>query len=117
MKKVLFVNRNLLEEGEVISDFTAITGAPRTAINEGLPGSVIANEEGLKVGLYQRKVIPEGNSGEVVGPVEMSGKFAVEIDGKFVPHYFAAEDLPKFFDSSNQSGVGIEITPAITPIP
>lgn len=119
MQKVLFVNRNQTGEGEAINSFDVIGGVQSTASNEGLPGSVIATAEGLKVGLIHREGIPLGPAMEVAGPIEMEGQFAVEINGKFVPHYFTAENLPKYFDEKNQSGTGIEITldADIPPIP
>lgn len=107
MQKVLFVSRKA--EGS-LTKVSLFNDKPNTAVNEGLSGSVKSDTYGLQVGLNPTKLIPLGSSDETVGPVELVGKFAVEVDGEFIPHYFDADNLTKFFDSKNASGVGIEIT-------
>lgn len=37
--------------------------------------------------------------------IKLEGCFAVEINGVMVPHYFKAEDLPRYFNASNEHGV------------
>lgn len=107
MQKVLFVNRKA--EGS-LTEVSLFNDKPNTAINEGLEGSVKTDSYGLKIGVTPTKLIPLGTNGDTVGPMELVGKFAVEVNGEFVPHYFDADNLTKFFDSKNASGLGIEIT-------
>lgn len=81
-----------------------LVGNPDGCVVEPLPESGIQTTLLLakRVGVELEPVNKQ------VGPIELTGTFAVEIDGELIPHTFKANDLTGYFKPGNEHGVVVE---------
>lgn len=98
----------ILISGSNSADLGALVGLPETVTTtlrgpEG--GATITDNNELSICLK-----PVEGNGDSVGPnttpcFELSGLFAIEINGEIVPYHFSETDLPLFFNASNPYGI------------
>lgn len=98
----------LLISGSSTGDLGALVGLPETVLptlRGPNGGASLTDNNELSICLKS-----VDGPGEVVGPnttpcFELSGLFAIEINGEIVPYHFSETDLPLFFNATNPYGV------------